>query len=143
MNIVDLVGEYVSLKKSGQAYQGLCPFHSEKSASFYVHPLKQVFRCFGCQKGGNVFTFLMNVEGLNFPEAVQKLADRTGVQIEKTGRHEKVPTVLETSGRQLAALDGIRDRFHLRWELIVQLLDKGWVLCELVERPPPRMSLHW
>lgn len=112
MNIVDLVGEYVQLKKSGQAYQGLCPFHSEKSPSFYVHPLKQVFRCFGCQKGGNVFTFLMGMEGLSFPEAVQKLAERTGVTLEQIQRGGRAPNPLESSPRQLAALDWASRYFH-------------------------------
>ncbi len=105
MNIVDLIGEYVQLKKSGQAFQGLCPFHSEKSPSFYVHPLKQVFRCFGCQKGGNVFTFLMNIDGLPFPEAVQKLADRTGVKLEHLQRGDRMPNPLDGATRQLAALE--------------------------------------
>ncbi len=112
MNIVDLVGEYVQLKKSGQAYQGLCPFHSEKSPSFYVHPLKQVFRCFGCQKGGNVFSFLMAIEGMSFPETVQKLADRTGVKLEQVDRHSRVPNPLENATRQLAALDWAGKYFH-------------------------------
>lgn len=112
MNIVDLVGEYVQLKKSGQAFQGLCPFHSEKSPSFYVHPQKQVFRCFGCQKGGNVFTFLMQIEGLSFPETVKKLADRTGVQLEQIDRGARAPNPLENAGRQLAALDWAGRYFH-------------------------------
>lgn len=112
MNIVDLVGEFVQLKKSGQAYQGLCPFHSEKSPSFYVHPHKQVFRCFGCQKGGNVFTFLMNIDGLSFPEAVEKLAERTGVKLEKSFRNDKQVSPLAAAGRQLAALDWAARYFH-------------------------------
>lgn len=112
MNIVDLVGEYVQLKKSGQAYQGLCPFHSEKSPSFYVHPVKQVFRCFGCQKGGNVFTFLMGMEGLNFPEAVQKLAERTGVTLEQIQRGARAPSAIESAPRQLAALEWASKYFH-------------------------------
>ncbi len=84
LNIVDLVGEYVQLKKSGQGFQGLCPFHGEKTPSFHVHPLKQCFHCFGCHKGGNVFTFLCAIEALSFPDAVQRLAKRTGVTIEET-----------------------------------------------------------
>lgn len=83
MNIVDLVGEYLPLKKSGTGFSGLCPFHKEKTPSFHVHPVKQVFHCFGCHKGGNVFTFLRLVEGISFPEAVRKLADKTGVRIEE------------------------------------------------------------
>ena len=81
MNLVELVGEYVSLKKSGLGYVGLCPFHNEKSPSFHVHPVKQYFHCFGCQKGGNIFTFLSGLEGLSFPESVQRLAKRTGVEL--------------------------------------------------------------
>jgi DNA primase catalytic core len=112
MNIVDLVGEYVQLKKSGQAFAGLCPFHSEKSPSFYVHPVKQVFRCFGCQKGGNVFTFLMNIEGMSFPEVVQKLADRTGVTLEQVDKGKRAPNPLEGATRQLAALEWAGKYFH-------------------------------
>lgn len=82
VDIVDIVGEYVQLKKSGQGFQGLCPFHREKSPSFHVHTEKQLFRCFGCQKGGNVFTFLMNIEGLTFPDAAKRLASRAGIEIQ-------------------------------------------------------------
>lgn len=83
-DIVDVIGRYVSLKKSGQGYQGLCPFHNEKTPSFHVHPAKQVYRCFGgCAKGGNVFTFIMEHDGLSFPEAVRKLAGEVGVRIEE------------------------------------------------------------
>lgn len=131
MNIVDLVGEYVQLKKSGQAYQGLCPFHSEKSPSFYVHPLKQVFRCFGCQKGGNVFTFLMNIDGLSFPEAVQKLADRTGVKLEPMQRGDRVPSPLESAGRQLAALDWASRYFN---HLLMKVPDYAFAKQYITER---------
>lgn len=89
-DIVDVIGRYVSLKKSGQGYQGLCPFHNEKTPSFHVHPGKQVYRCFGsCSKGGNVFTFLMEHDGLSFPEAVRKLADEVGVKIEEEPRFSR------------------------------------------------------
>jgi DNA primase len=83
VDLVELIGEYVELKKSGTSYKGLCPFHGEKTPSFHVQPLKQIFHCFGCHKGGNCFTFLIGVEGLNFPEAVKKLAARVGVVIEE------------------------------------------------------------
>lgn len=81
-SIVDLVSEYVQLKKSGQGYQGLCPFHSEKSPSFHVHPQKQIFHCFGCHKGGNCFSFLSAIDGIPFPEAVRKLAKRAGIELD-------------------------------------------------------------
>lgn len=84
LSIVDVVAEYVPLKRAGQTFLGLCPFHKEKSASFNVHPARQCFHCFGCHKGGDVFTFLCAIEGLTFPQALEKLAARAGVPIEKT-----------------------------------------------------------
>ena len=80
-DIVDVVSETVLLKKAGQNYIGLCPFHSEKTPSFTVSPDKQIFHCFGCSTGGNVFSFLMKQEGLTFPEAARHLAKRYGVDI--------------------------------------------------------------
>ncbi|MBL0716264.1 MAG: DNA primase [Desulfosarcina sp.] len=80
-NIVDIVGESVVLKKAGQNYVGLCPFHSEKTPSFTVSPHKQMFYCFGCGEGGNVFSFLMKQQGMTFPEAVKQLAERYGIQL--------------------------------------------------------------
>ncbi len=84
IDIVELIQSYVPLKKSGTGLTGLCPFHKEKSPSFHVHPLKQIYHCFGCHSGGNIFTFLMNVEGLRFPEAVERLAKKAGIEIERT-----------------------------------------------------------
>ncbi|MBP1044125.1 DNA primase [Vagococcus sp. BWB3-3] len=80
-NIVDVVGQYVQLKKSGKNYFGLCPFHEERSPSFSVAEDKQMYHCFGCGKGGNVFKFLQEVDGLSFPESVKKVADMEGVQL--------------------------------------------------------------
>ena len=85
-NIVDVVGETVLLKKAGKNYQGLCPFHAEKTPSFTVSPDKQMFYCFGCGEGGNVFTFLMKQQGMSFPETVKYLADRTGVVLPEQGQ---------------------------------------------------------
>ena len=80
-DIVDIVSQYVQLKRSGRNYFGLCPFHNEKSPSFSVSPDKQIFHCFGCGVGGNVFTFLMKIEGISFVEAVQTLAERANIQL--------------------------------------------------------------
>ena len=80
-DIVDVLSQYMRLKRSGRNYFGLCPFHNEKSPSFSVSPDKQIFHCFGCGVGGNVFTFLMKIEGINFVEAVQMLAERAQVQL--------------------------------------------------------------
>ncbi len=81
VDIVDLVSGYVSLKKTGRNHTGLCPFHSEKTPSFSVNPDKQIFHCFGCGAGGDAFKFLELQEGLNFPEAVRKLAERSGIAL--------------------------------------------------------------
>ncbi len=80
-DIVDVISGYVSLKKQGSNYVGLCPFHSEKSPSFSVSPIKQMYYCFGCGEGGNVFTFIMKNENFTFPEAVQLLAERAGIAL--------------------------------------------------------------
>jgi DNA primase len=82
-DIVRVVGEYIRLKKSGQNFTGLCPFHGEKTPSFAVHPVKQIFHCFGCGKGGDVFTFVMEMEKCQFPEAVRIVAEKCGIAIPK------------------------------------------------------------
>ena len=80
-NILEVVSDYVSIKKTGRNYKGLCPFHSEKTPSFMVNEEKQIFHCFGCGEGGDVFTFLMKVGQFSFPEAVEALAKRYGIRI--------------------------------------------------------------
>jgi DNA primase len=82
-DIVRVVGEYVRLKKSGQNFTGLCPFHGEKTPSFAVHPTKQIFHCFGCGKGGDVFSFVMEMEKCQFPEAVRIVAEKCGIALPK------------------------------------------------------------
>lgn len=81
IDIVDLVSEYLPLKKSGRNFKACCPFHSEKTPSFVVSPQKQIFHCFGCGQGGGVFQFLMQAEKINFPEAVEMLAKKLGIPI--------------------------------------------------------------
>ncbi|MBI3803937.1 MAG: DNA primase [Nitrospirae bacterium] len=80
-DLVAVISEYLALKKAGQNYLGLCPFHAEKSPSFTVSPSKQIFHCFGCGTGGNIFQFIMKMENLAFPEALRKLAGKAGVVI--------------------------------------------------------------
>ena len=82
-DIVDVVGQYVHLTKKGSTYFGLCPFHNEKTGSFSVSPNKQMYYCFGCGAGGNVFTFMMQYENFTFVEAMESLADRAGVTLPK------------------------------------------------------------
>ena len=84
-DIVDVVSSYVELKRKGNNYFGLCPFHSEKTPSFSVAPDKQMYHCFGCKKGGGVFNFIMEIENLTFPEAVEFLARRAGMSLPQEG----------------------------------------------------------
>src|SRR5689334_8337479 len=92
-DIVRLVGEYVRLKKTGKDFSGLCPFHQEKTPSFTVSPLKQIFYCFGCGKGGDVYNFVMDMEKCEFPEAVKLVAEKCGISIprpkERSGEERK------------------------------------------------------
>ncbi len=100
VNIVDVIGQYVQLKKSGKNYLGLCPFHDERSPSFSVVEDKQIFYCFGCGKGGNVFRFLQEIEGVSFPEAVLKVAEDVEYAIDpKWQLANSTPEDLNASGR--------------------------------------------
>lgn len=81
-DIVDVVGRVVALKRAGRAQVGLCPFHGEKTPSFHVNPDRQIFKCFGCGKGGDVVRFVMEYHSMSFPEALQMLADQTGVTLQ-------------------------------------------------------------
>ena len=80
-DIVDIISQYVHLKRSGRNFFGLCPFHNEKSPSFSVSPDKQIFHCFGCGVGGNVFSFVSKIEGITFKEAVENLAERSNIKL--------------------------------------------------------------
>jgi len=83
LNIAEVVGEYVPLKQAGQNLKGLCPFHQEKTPSFIVSPARNTWHCFGCGEGGDIFSFIQKIEGLDFPAALKMLADRAGVQLPK------------------------------------------------------------
>jgi len=100
-DIVRVIGEYVRLKKSGQNFTGLCPFHGEKTPSFAVHPVKQIFHCFGCGKGGDVFTFVMEMEKCQFPEAIRIVAEKCGIAMPRP--KERTPEERK-EGQQRAAL---------------------------------------
>ena len=79
IDIVAVIGEYVELRKAGSTYKGICPFHEEKTASMMVNPAKQTFHCFGCGVGGDVFTFVMKHDRVEFAQALELLAKRAGV----------------------------------------------------------------
>jgi len=84
LSIEELVSQYVQLKKTGKYYKALCPFHKEKTPSFVVSPDKQMAYCFGCQKGGDIFAFLQQLEGLDFSGALKELAQRANVELSTT-----------------------------------------------------------
>ena len=115
--IVEVISDYISLKKSGANFQGLCPFHGEKTPSFNVNPGRGIFHCFGCGVGGNAVTFVMKMEGISFPEAVKLLAKRVGVEIE-----ERLPTASEVRRKsekeeQLKIISHAADYYHSRLQL--------------------------
>ncbi|MCY3823760.1 MAG: DNA primase [Nitrospinae bacterium] len=102
--IEDVVGEFVRLKKAGTNYKGLCPFHDEKTPSFNVNPRMGIYKCFGCGAGGNVFQFLMQHEGMTFPEALSRLAKRQGIDLSRyEGSGERSPQKPDARQKMLAA----------------------------------------
>src|SRR4051794_36084652 len=88
LNIVDVVGESVQLRKAGTTYKGLCPFHGEKTPSFTVTPQRDSWKCFGCGLGGDIFSFVMQRDSCTFPEALRTLASKAGVEIDERTKRE-------------------------------------------------------
>ena len=111
-DIVDVIGSYVPLKRAGTNFIGLCPFHKEKTPSFNVSPSKQIFHCFGCHKGGDVFTFLREFENLTFVETVQRLAERARIPIE----FDMTPGQRE-EGSLKEQLRSLHEQVTKRWEI--------------------------
>jgi DNA primase len=119
VDIVDLISTYVSLSKAGQNFKGLCPFHSEKSPSFSVNPASQYFHCFGCQAGGDAFTFLMKQENMDFMEALRELSERAGIAL---------PEKRQTTFRTESGLS--RERYFHLYQLAA-----SWYHQNLLETP--------
>ncbi|MBQ9526432.1 MAG: DNA primase [Fretibacterium sp.] len=121
LDIAEIVGDRVRLRRSGRNYVGLCPFHNEKTPSFYVNPEKQNYHCFGCGKGGDIFTFVMETEGLDFPQALELLAARAGVTLtKKTGKkklegnlYEVMDLAAQFFSAQLRAPEGAAGRAYM------------------------------
>lgn len=141
LDIVDLVGDYVSIRKKGQTYWGLCPFHGEKTPSFSVSQERQTFHCFGCGKGGDIFTFIMEMEHLEFREALEKLADMSGVKLKvfagnKDSKEKRAKNIdiqaaaLEFFKQSLSGASGEEARAYLKRRSISPDLAKrfelGW-----------------
>jgi len=104
IDIVSVISGYVSLKKRGRTYVGLCPFHTEKTPSFHVDSARQTYKCFGCGKGGDAFSFLMEIKGVSFPEALQELARQAGITLEKMGRRQSSETRMLYEANRLALM---------------------------------------
>ena len=110
-DIVDVIGSYLPLKKAGANFVALCPFHKEKTPSFNVNPHRQIFHCFGCHKGGDVFAFVKEYESLDFPEAVRRLAERAHIPLE----YEKQPAEQESRHLKDRLLQ-IHEQIAQRWQ---------------------------
>lgn len=111
-DIVEIVGAHLSLSKAGQHYKGLCPFHSEKTPSFTVSSSRQMFHCFGCGEGGNVFTFLMKIEGSSFPAVVRALGEKLGIRVEEKPASPAAKQRAEQAERLVALNREAADFFH-------------------------------
>ncbi|MBI5140546.1 MAG: DNA primase [Candidatus Vogelbacteria bacterium] len=120
LNIVDVVGSYIKLDRAGGNFKARCPFHNEKTPSFFVSPERDTFHCFGCSKGGDIITFVQEMEGIEFPDALRILAERAGVEIgyeDKTAKSEK--------GRLIAAVSAAS--LFYQEELAKNLSAKGYL----------------
>src|SRR3989344_6019555 len=100
IDIVEFIGSYVRLQKAGANFKAPCPFHNEKTPSFVVSPARQIWHCFGCAKGGDIFRFIMEIEGLDFPEALRVLADRAGIVLKRED-----PNLRTERNRQISMLE--------------------------------------
>jgi DNA primase len=111
-DIVDIVGEYVQLTKRGRNWFGLCPFHGESTPSFSVTSDKQIFHCFGCGAGGNVITFLMDIENVTFQEALAKLGQRAGIEVEVNAPGDSAPAISKSDSQLIVMHEFAADMYH-------------------------------
>ncbi len=118
-DIVDVVRDYVTLRKTGTYYKGLCPFHNEKTPSFTVSPSRQYCKCFSCGKGGNAVHFLMEIEHLSYPEAIKRLGKRYGIEVIEEAQSEEeregARFLRQLSAEQFRRCCGGHDLFPLTW----------------------------
>ncbi|WP_332237820.1 DNA primase [Sporolactobacillus sp. KGMB 08714] len=141
LDIVDIIGDYVQLRKQGRNFIGLCPFHSERTPSFSVSPDKQLYHCFGCGAGGNLFTFIMEIEGMSFSEAAQLLADRAKIDLGSSFSNTSAGEHADQSRKQLSEGMSLLTKFY-HYLLVTAkygkpgidyLIDRGFTK-EMIER---------
>ena len=138
-DIVRVIGEYVRLKKSGQNFSGLCPFHQEKTPSFSVSPVKQMYYCFGCGKGGDVFRFVMELEKSPFPEAVRTVAEKCGIAIPKP--RERSPEERKENQQRSALVEMHREAAAFFTKHLTQSAEGKVALAYLEDRGLDRESI--
>ncbi|MDW2875644.1 MULTISPECIES: DNA primase [Bacillaceae] len=138
-DIADVIGDHVQLKKQGRNYFGLCPFHGENSPSFSVSPEKQIYHCFGCGAGGNVFSFLMEHEGYSFQEAAVKLAERAGIQLDIEAASAKQSSLPENLQQMIEAHELLRKFYH---HLLMNTKDGQHALEYLLDRGFTKKSIE-
>src|SRR5690625_6385167 len=113
-DIVEVVGEYVKLKKSGSGFTGLCPFHTERTPSFHVTPGMGIYKCFGCGASGDIFSFVMEMEGISFPESMRMLADRYGITLPEPGEESERQSESSDRKREFITRSDLRDCGSIR-----------------------------
>ena len=146
-NIVDVVSEFVTLRKSGSNYKGLCPFHNEKTPSFYVSPARGTCHCFGCGKGGNPISFIMEHEQMTYPEALRWLANKYNIEIHERelSDQEKEEQKKVCHEEDLTLIQGIIDVFWIEKDGIVLLdykTDRVQQAKELIDRYETQLKLY-
>src|SRR5258708_4615685 len=128
-DVVDVIGSYFPLKRAGANFVALCPFHKEKSPSFNVNPHRQIFHCFGCHKGGDVFSFVMEYESVDFPEALRRLADRAKIPLDyEKGAPDQQARSLKESLLQ------IHEQLTQRWQTALANEASGQIAREYLAR---------
>jgi DNA primase len=139
-DIVRVIGEYVRLKKSGQSFTGLCPFHQEKTPSFNVHPVRQIYHCFGCGVGGDVFQFVMEMEKSTFPEAVRTVAEKCGIPIPKP--RDRSPEERRENQQRSALIEMHREAAAFFARQLIQTAEGKMAAAYLEDRGLDRPSME-
>lgn len=138
-DIVEVVNKYVPLKRAGSNFSGCCPFHNEKTPSFIVSPTKQIFKCFGCGKGGNVFTFMQEIEKIDFRDAVKELAKMQNIDLGKYDTSIKKQVADSDEKGKLKRLHTLAQQFfseqlQASTEALTYLQEKRKLTPELIQR---------